>query len=96
MKKLINIINESGYNSVSYSNDIFTIFLSGDRYYEIKMSVHTEILEEDEGTNFRLKEHTITIKWIMNSDLLKDVFSKVDGDFEELELLIADHFYNEF
>lgn len=98
MKELIKILADNTYISVSYSNDIFTVFLTGNRYYEIHCTAHKETTLTDEDTGYSEGICSVTVTSIVFYDALIDDVEPIelDNNIEDLEEVLGSEFSNEF
>jgi len=97
MTNLLAIINGEEFTSVDFTNNLLTIYLLGERRYEITLDVHKESGDIEEDTNYSEGTLEIEVKSIMYCDDLEEDYKAIlSGDFEELEKRIAYNFESEF
>jgi hypothetical protein len=96
MKNLLSIIKRGDYVNTDYTGSILTIYLQGSRYYEITLDAHKESGEVEEGTNHSEGTLEIDVSLVVFCDDIKEIYSSIREDYEELNKSIAYNLESEF
>jgi hypothetical protein len=97
MKELINIIKNKRFTTLMYSNNLLTVFLTGERYYEIEMDYTSTQLSFDKDANYGEGDCSISIYRIMSCDDLKESYKELKlNNVHELIELLEDNHWKEF
>lgn len=96
MTTLLSILNNDEFTSVDYTGTTFTVYLLGDRRYEITCTAHKETNYTDEESNYSEGECTVTVETVTFCDDIAEEYTPINQDFEDLQIVLGSQFNNEF